>query len=85
MKRGELWTAAGGRHYAGKPRPVLLVQDDRFDVAAGTSGPRAARRLAAMAKAVTSGTVLDAALREHSPSAGVLQTERGARAYSFTP
>ena len=31
MKRGELWTAAGGKHDAGKPRPVLIVQDDRFD------------------------------------------------------
>jgi mRNA interferase MazF len=31
VKRGELWTAAGGKHYAGKPRPVLIVQDDRFD------------------------------------------------------
>ncbi|MEJ7743928.1 MAG: type II toxin-antitoxin system PemK/MazF family toxin [Nocardioidaceae bacterium] len=31
MRRGELWTAAGGKHYVGKPRPVLVVQDDRFD------------------------------------------------------
>ncbi len=31
MRRGELWTAAGGKHYAGKPRPVLILQDDRFD------------------------------------------------------
>ncbi len=31
MRRGELWTASGGKHYAGKPRPVLVVQDDRFD------------------------------------------------------
>ncbi len=31
MKRGELWTAAGGSHYAAKPRAVLIVQDDRFD------------------------------------------------------
>jgi mRNA interferase MazF len=31
VKRGELWTAAGGTHYASKPRPVLVVQDDRFD------------------------------------------------------
>lgn len=31
MRRGELWTGAGGAHYAGKPRPVLIVQDDRFD------------------------------------------------------
>lgn len=31
MRRGELWTTAGGRHYAGKPRPVLVVQADCFD------------------------------------------------------
>lgn len=31
MRRGELWTAAVGKHYAGKPRPVLVVQDDLFD------------------------------------------------------
>lgn len=31
MRRGELRTAAGGKHYASKPRPVLIVQDDRFD------------------------------------------------------
>lgn len=34
MKRGEIWTASAGTGYAGKPRPVVLVQDDRFD---GTS------------------------------------------------
>ena len=26
-----MWTASGGRHYAGKPRPVLIIQDDLFD------------------------------------------------------
>ena len=31
MRRGEIWTAAGGSGHAGKPRPVVLVQDDRFD------------------------------------------------------
>ena len=31
MKRGEIWTAAAGTGYAGKPRPVAIVQDDRFD------------------------------------------------------
>lgn len=31
MKRGEVWTAAGGSGYAGKPRPVVVIQDDRFD------------------------------------------------------
>ncbi len=31
MKRGEVWTVAGGNHYAGKPRPAVIVQDDRFD------------------------------------------------------
>jgi mRNA interferase MazF len=31
VTRGEVWTAAGGKDYAGKPRPVVIVQDDRFD------------------------------------------------------
>lgn len=31
MKRGEIWTVAGGKDYAGKPRPVVIVQDDSFD------------------------------------------------------
>ncbi len=30
MTRGELWTVAGGPGYAGKPRPVVILQDDRF-------------------------------------------------------
>lgn len=31
MRRGEIWSAAAGSGYAGKPRPVVIVQDDRFD------------------------------------------------------
>lgn len=31
MRRGEIWTAAGGSGYAAKPRPVVVIQDDRFD------------------------------------------------------
>ena len=31
MKRGELWTMAGGPGYASKPRPVVIIQDDAFD------------------------------------------------------
>ncbi len=31
MRRGETWTVAGGGGYAGRPRPVVIVQDDRFD------------------------------------------------------
>ncbi|HEY7297755.1 MAG TPA: type II toxin-antitoxin system PemK/MazF family toxin [Xanthobacteraceae bacterium] len=31
MKRGEIWTVAGGPNYASKPRPVVILQDDRFD------------------------------------------------------
>lgn len=30
MRRGEIWTVAGGADYAGKPRPAVIVQDDRF-------------------------------------------------------
>jgi mRNA interferase MazF len=31
MKRGDVWTASGGNDYAGKPRPVVILQDDSFD------------------------------------------------------
>jgi mRNA interferase MazF len=31
VKRGDIWTVAGGKDYAGKPRPVVIVQDDSFD------------------------------------------------------
>jgi mRNA interferase MazF len=31
MKRGEIWTVAGGGAYTGKPRPCVIVQDDVFD------------------------------------------------------
>ena len=31
MKRGEIWTLAGGLDYAGNPRPALILQEDRFD------------------------------------------------------
>lgn len=31
MNRGEIWTASAGSGYVGKPRPVVIVQDDRFD------------------------------------------------------
>jgi mRNA interferase MazF len=31
VRRGEIWTVAGGPDYAGKPRPVVIVQDDRFE------------------------------------------------------
>lgn len=30
MKRGEIWTMAGGSGYAGKPRPAVIIQDDGF-------------------------------------------------------
>lgn len=30
MKRGEIWTVSGGAPYAGKPRPAVIVQEDRF-------------------------------------------------------
>ena len=31
MKRGDIWTVSGGGDYAGKPRPLVIVQDDVFD------------------------------------------------------
>jgi mRNA interferase MazF len=37
MKRGEIWTVAGGPDYAGKPRPAVIVQDDRFELTASVT------------------------------------------------
>ncbi len=31
MRRAEIWTASGGSGYSGKPRPVVIIQDDRFN------------------------------------------------------
>jgi mRNA interferase MazF len=37
MKRGEIWTVAGGADYAGQPRPAVILQDDRFDATASVT------------------------------------------------
>ena len=37
MNRGEIWTASAGSGYIGKPRPVVIVQDDRFDATAAVT------------------------------------------------
>ena len=37
MKRGEIWTASAGNGYIGKLRPVVIVQDDRFDATASVT------------------------------------------------
>ncbi len=37
MRRGEIWTLAGGKDYAAKPRPVVILQDDRFDKTASVT------------------------------------------------
>jgi mRNA interferase MazF len=31
VKRGEIWTVSGAKDYAAKPRPAVIIQDDRFD------------------------------------------------------
>ena len=31
MRRAEIWTVAAGSGYTGKPRPVVIIQDDRFE------------------------------------------------------
>jgi mRNA interferase MazF len=31
MRRGDIWIIAGGKDYAGKARPVVILQDDSFD------------------------------------------------------
>lgn len=37
MRRGDIWTVAGGNGYAGKPRPVVIVQDDSFNATASVT------------------------------------------------
>ena len=37
MTRGDIYTAAARGAYTGKPRPVVIVQDDRFDATASVS------------------------------------------------
>lgn len=37
MRRGEIWTVAGGKDYVGKPRLVVILQDDRFDKTASVT------------------------------------------------
>ncbi|TAJ96810.1 MAG: type II toxin-antitoxin system PemK/MazF family toxin [Reyranella sp.] len=37
MRRGDIWTVAGGKGYAGKPRPVVIVQDDSFNATASVT------------------------------------------------
>ncbi len=31
MIRGEIWTVSGGADYAGKPRPVVILQSNSFE------------------------------------------------------
>ena len=31
MKRGDIWTVSGGTDYAGKPRPVVIIQQDGYE------------------------------------------------------
>jgi len=38
MKRGEVWTVSGGKDYAGKPRPVVIVTDS-ITICAFTTDP----------------------------------------------
>lgn len=37
VRRGEIWTVAGGNDYAGKPRPAVILQDDSFDSTASVT------------------------------------------------
>jgi len=39
VRRGEIWTVSGGASYTGKPRRVVIIQDDRFDTDAVTICP----------------------------------------------
>ena len=37
MQRGDIYTAAARGSYSSKPRPVVIIQDDRFDATASVT------------------------------------------------
>ncbi len=37
LHRGDIWIVSAGQDYAGKPRPVVIVQDDNFDATASVT------------------------------------------------
>jgi mRNA interferase MazF len=37
VTRGEIYTAAARGSYTGKPRPIVILQDDRFDATASVT------------------------------------------------
>ncbi len=37
MRRGEIWSVAARGAYTGKPRPAVIVQEDRFDATASVT------------------------------------------------
>ncbi|MFV1363794.1 type II toxin-antitoxin system PemK/MazF family toxin [Mycolicibacterium elephantis] len=37
MRRGDIYTVAARGAYTGKPRPVLVIQNDRFDATASVT------------------------------------------------
>jgi len=37
MRRGDIRTLSSGKGYGGKPRPAVIVQDDRFDATASVT------------------------------------------------
>ncbi|MFD4265048.1 type II toxin-antitoxin system PemK/MazF family toxin [Rhodococcus sp. NPDC058481] len=37
MRRGDIYTAAARGAYTGKPRPVVIIQDGRFDATASVT------------------------------------------------
>jgi mRNA interferase MazF len=37
VRRGELWSVAARGAYTGKPRPAVIVQDDRFEATASVT------------------------------------------------
>ena len=37
MRRGEIWSVAARGAYTSKPRPAVVVQDDRFDATASVT------------------------------------------------
>jgi gamma-glutamyltranspeptidase/glutathione hydrolase len=64
---------------------LVATDEDQFDIAAGFTGDHATKRAHELAIAIRKGTALEAALKALASGVAVLETDRGVRAYSFTP
>ena len=72
MKRGEVWTVAGGPDYASKPRPAVILQDNAFDATASiTLCPFTSQTVDALGRSVRLKRRFGRSAKGHTTSSGI--------------